>query len=93
MYKSRPSNSNGVYGLTLAIVGTLLFTIIVGMISTNPPIPTTTILKIIKRTGRRSIARCQYSPFVFVSAVCSNFGASAASFAKKSPFLAVLIKL
>jgi hypothetical protein len=36
MYKSRPSNSSGEYGFTLAMVGILDLTIIVGTIWITP---------------------------------------------------------
>ena len=54
MYKSRPSNSKGVYGLTLVIVGMLDLTKMVGIICTIPPIKIATVANNVNCTGLRS---------------------------------------
>ena len=55
---SRPASSSGVYGCTLAIVGTLDRTISVGTISNTDARTTAATVHTVNRSGRRSQRRC-----------------------------------
>ena len=69
---SRPQSSSAVYGLTVAIVGTLDRITNVGMISKSEATSTATVVQTVKRSGRRSHLRCHQS----VEKTSSLFAAS-----------------
>ena len=93
MYKSLPSNSKGEYGLTEVIVGTLSFTVSVGIISTIPPIAKAIADKTEKYNGILSNQRCFPSPSFLASEILANAGASTGTSFSNEPCLTVAITL